>query len=282
MEQVLHAGEVRVWGTALNVVGMFWNYNEGDILPQTLEAASDKVDSLFIADDGSTDNSWEIIKQFADEHKDKVEHIQQKPDKSDKGQRQSLLEEMRKRYDDSTWVQIIESDVMVLDTNVKEAIRNHSVEGLAVSWQTLNAIRRSWDDVDTYPNWETPLLELMPYAHYMEYMLYTFRLLPELSYRQPYWRPWPTGFSKYTSKPVKVNRRTLDAPLLAHVGFRGPTHFYHKYKHMGERHTKYKDWILTSPETVKETVFFFNGVWNRCRFEMSRDGWISWRRGRKK
>ena len=71
-----------------HIVGMFWNKSEADLLLFTLERAIKAVDSLVIADDGSTDKSWDIIQSFSNAHKDKVEHIQQKPSKNDPAQRQ--------------------------------------------------------------------------------------------------------------------------------------------------------------------------------------------------
>lgn len=54
------------------IVGMFWNLNEQDLLPFTLPAALEKVDQLFIADDGSTDGSWEFIQDFQRLNKDNI------------------------------------------------------------------------------------------------------------------------------------------------------------------------------------------------------------------
>ena len=36
------------------IIGMMWNKNEGDILEEIIEAALSRVDTLFVADDGST------------------------------------------------------------------------------------------------------------------------------------------------------------------------------------------------------------------------------------
>jgi glycosyltransferase involved in cell wall biosynthesis len=264
---------------------MFWNYNEADILPYTLEAAMPHVDSLFIADDESTDASWAIIEAFKLRYPDKIEYVRRERKPGDKGQRQALLNEIRRRYKpEETWVQTIESDIMILDTDVRWAIENKSRHDVGVSWQLLNAIRKEWpSDIDAYPDWPHPIQLVMPYAHRMEHMLYTFRPLPDLKYDGYMWRPWPSGFGKYVKgQKLKVDERTEDAPLLAHYGYRGPTHFYQKYKKHGSHHPRYKDWDLTSVETIKKTVPFFNGKWNRCRWEMSREGWIKWRRGRKK
>lgn len=257
------------------IVGMMWNKNEGDILAHTIADAVGKVDSLFIADDGSTDNSWDIILSAQKSFKN-IEYIQQAPNKNDPGQRTVLLNEIRRRYKpENTWVQVIESDIMVLDTEVRTAIIDHAVDDLGVTWQLLNAARKSgeWDAWDTYPNWNVSIKEVMPYAHWIEHMLYTFRPLPGLYYDQDTWRPWPKGFANYVKNPpLKRNKKSPNSPLLAHYGYRGPTHFKCKY---GNKHfNKYPSWDLTSVQTIKDTVYFFNGMWNNSLLvPMSRDGW---------
>jgi glycosyltransferase involved in cell wall biosynthesis len=257
------------------IVGVMWNKNEGDILEEIIEAALPHVDSLFIADDGSKDSSWSTIQYLAGV-KDKIEHTQQAPNPGDPAQRQALLDEIRRRYKpEDTWVQVIESDIMLLDTNVREAIKNHAdSHNLAVSWQCLNGVRKvgTWKGEDTYPNWNKSITEVLPYAHWMEVMTYTFRPLPKLHYTMR-WRPWPSGWSHYSNDKVKNARKSPDSPLLAHYGYRGPTHFHKKYKHMGDYHTKYKNWHLTSPGAIEESVPFFNGKWNGNPFPMSREGW---------
>ncbi len=260
------------------IVGMMWNKNEGDIVEQIIEAALPHVDSLFIADDGSTDNSWSTIQHLKGIHPDKIEHAQQSPSPHDPGQRQSLLNEIRRRYKpEDTWVQVIESDIMILDTDINYSIKHYTDKhNLAVTWQALNAVRDpgTWDEVDTYPKWNQPITELMPRAHFMECMVYTFRPLPGLYYT-PNWRPWPKGWTKYTTDPVERPGRRRDSPLLAHYGYRGPTHFLKKYQKMGAHHKRYLNWKLADRAAVLETVDFFNGNWNNPRktMDMSREGW---------
>ena len=268
-----------------HIVGMMFNHNEGDILEEIITKAIRNVDSLFIADDGSNDRSWAIIDYLSKKHKDRIEYTA-KRDRNlrDKGQRQHLLDTIRERYKaENTWVQIIESDIIILDTDIKSAIREHSVHDLAMSWMCINAARKygTWKEVDTYPNWDMPMTELMPYAHWMEFMLYTFRPLPRLHYAD-HWRPWPSGFSAYTDKQVKGSYgRKPSAPLLLHVGYRGPSHFHKKYvgKWANDKHPKYP-WDVSSAKAVEDTCFFFNGQWNNNElFEASRKGWSAWRRG---
>jgi hypothetical protein len=83
---------------------------------------------------------------------------------------------------------------------------------------------------------------------------------------------------------MKVPVRGKGAPILAHYGYRGPTHFHKKYHPgMGDFHSRYTDWDLRSPESVEKTCFFFNGTWNGTLHPMSREGWESrseWKRKR--
>ena len=265
-----------------HIVGMMFSHNEGDILEETMSSALNQVDSLFFADDGSTDNSWDVIEPYKS-----LCEVAVKRDRTpkDKGQRQFLLDEIRKRYKpEDTWVQIIESDIFILDTDIKEAIKKHAVHDLAMSWMCLNAARPKggWTgEIDSYPNWEIPMRTLMPGMHWMEFMLYTFRPLPGLIYdSQNAWRPWPSGFGQYADgKQVKgAYGRKPDAPLLLHVGYRGPRHFCQKYKGRwpGDKHPKY-GWDVSSVDKVRETCFFFNGTWNKRLMEASRAGWVRYR-----
>jgi len=272
-----------------NIVGMFWNKDEGDILWETMTDAIRHVDSLFIADDGSTDGSKDLINDFAAQNKDKVEYVYTGPrnDPRDTGNRQHLLTEIQKRYKgENTWVQIIESDIMILDTDIRVALEEWGSEDIGMSWHLINAARRpgEWAGVsEQYPNWEAPIVELMPLGHWIEVMMYTFRPMPKVCYNFDRWRPWPQGLSYYTdNRPIEIRRRGLSAPLLAHYGYRGPLHWYEKWRRAGKTSSrKYPKWNYSSPEKVEETVYFFNGAWNGegSLFPMSREGWIAWRKG---
>ena len=266
---------------AEHVVGMMWNKNEGDLLPDTIASALQNVDTLVIADDGSTDNSWDVIQSFAAHHKDQIEHIQRKPNRADKGQRQSLLTVIQQRYrPEDTWVQILESDIMILETDIRRALKERS-DGVKMTWQLLNASPapgQDWEDLDEYPNWSRPIQEIMTHAHRLELMPYTFRPFKELKYESLSWRPWPQGFSRVSKSKKELNNYT---PLLAHYGYRGPTHFYEKYKSCGARHPRYAAWDISSLESVKRTVYFFNNTWSQHAFPMSRYGWMN-RKGRGK
>ena len=136
------------------IVGLMFNKNEGDILQEIIEAALPHVNSIMIADDGSMDKSWDIIQSIQNKHKDKVEHIQRNPNTVDKGQKQSLLDKIQQRYrPENTLVQIIESDIMIVDTDIRKAFKERS-NGVYLNWILLNAARegkRGWEGADDYP-----------------------------------------------------------------------------------------------------------------------------------
>ena len=267
----------------MNIVGIMWARNEGDLIGEVIDDAVRQVDTLMIADDGSTDDTWSIIQEKRDQYRDRIEHIRQRPDVKDKGQRQALLDEVRKRYrHEDTWVQVIEGDTILLDTSVRDHVSSCTTQ-IALSWQMLNAARRpgTWREVDEYPRWKRPLRSVMPLAHRMEVVLYTFRPLPKLVFASEPWRPWPSGWSHYMQGPLKKDERLPTSPLVLHIGYRGPRHFWEKYHRIGSRHPKYSSWDLTSPETVEQTVSFFNGQWNRRLFPASREGWTQWLKSRR-
>lgn len=269
-----------------HVVGMMWLKNEGDIIEEIIADALKKVDSLFVYDDGSTDRSWDIVKSFGS----RLEYATTKSLAIPRELniiphlwgRNHLLAQIKKRYKpEDTWVQIIEGDMMLLDTDVRQAIKDHACNDIAVFWQTLNAVRPNWEGRDEYPHWSEPITKVMSHGHWIELMLYTFRPLPGIEYEEGDGKPWPRGFSAYNLKERK--RKKVDSPLLAHYGYRGPTHFMDKYyKGLKKTHPKYHDWHINSPEAILKTVPFFNGLWNRSvdTFEMSREGWTQWLTGR--
>jgi hypothetical protein len=245
-----------------------------DIISEIIENALPHVDSLFIADDGSDDGTWDKIMGAKFSHPSKIEHVQQEPSPDDRSQRESLIAKIRERYRwEDTWVQVIEGDMMILDTDIPKALEEHAVHDLAMSWQMMNAVRLpgTWDKVDTWPNWTAPIKEIMGHGHWMEVMTYTYRPHPELYFCPNRWRPWPMGWSRIVQGQVKTTRRKSSSPLLAHYGYRGPTHFYHKYKGIPNR--KHPDWDNSSMEAIEKTVPYFNGTWNGGAIEMSRKGY---------
>lgn len=268
------------------IVGVMWNRNEGDLLPHTIPMALKAVDCLMIVDDDSDDNSWDIIKSFDK----KLEYSVRRSDKIDDTPysetvfaRQHLLDEVRKRFGTKdVWVQVIESDSAVLDTDIHDAIQRCAIDDISVKWHMINACRREWCpkyNLPRIPN-EISLYDFYDSAHWMEQVTYTFRPLSELLYTERV-TPWPQGFSHYSKSNFSPKLiKSEDSPLIAHWGWRSPIYHYSRVKKAGRTlYPKYPSWDLSSPETIKNTVPFFNGEYNNSdlTFEpISRKGWQSW------
>ena len=242
-----------------------------------------------IADDDSTDNSWDVIQSFEKQLEYKfrrADKISGSPHAPRVFSKQHLLEEVRRRFGTKdVWVQIIESDTALLDTDPREAIARWAVDDLSVRWHMVNAVRREWTpeyDLPTVPD-NIPLHEYFNAAYWMEQISsYTFRPLPELVYTDR-GVPWPSGFSHYLSIPHPPLRlpKHPDSPLILHYGFRSPTFYYNKMRDVlngGCVSKRYPAWDFSSPESVRRTVPFYSGEFNdkhNYTFEpVSREGWI--------
>jgi len=254
------------------IVGMMWNKNEGDILPFTIAKALEVVDYLVMADDGSTDNSLAVMQSFKGHPK--VLHIENA--KSGTEKKKTLLNIIRSKFSpDNTLVQVIESDITVLDTDIRACWAKYSNNNAAMSWHLINATDPNmWiTEEKCYPIWELPIDQKMSNGHWMEVLShYTFRPLPGVEFIDDS-RPWPRGLGTYIQ--VDGIRCTSDAPLLAHWGYRGPSHWFTKYsKGPGSVHRKH-NWKIGSVEECRENVPFFNGIWNvkRDQFPLNREGW---------
>lgn len=257
------------------IVGMMYCRNEADVLPLTIEDALKKVDSLFISDDGSSDKSWDIIKYYKANYP-KIEHIQQKPNPKDQGQRQALLDEIRRRYKpEDTWVQLIDADMVLHTDNLAETIRANASENILVRWDIMNAVRLNWDGVyQFYPNWPDTLPHIMPMFCFLESVPYSFRPFPDLFYTED-WKPWPKGFQKHF-KEVPVKPDFLNPPIILHYGYRGPAHVFAK---MGGRPVDKYGQCYDSVETIKATFRCFSGKTNNSTncFTDVRQAWVEQR-----
>ena len=264
-----------------SIVGILWNKNEGDILEEVILKALPKVDSLLCADDGSDDNSWEIMQSLHKKYPDKIEHIQRNPTKQDPAQRQALLNQVRKRYKpEDTWVHVIESDLIIIDTDIREALKKYAHENCMMNWFLFNGIRDNWDGIDTYPNWDMSIQEILYKGHYMEQGPWTWRPLPKVSFNKDLWRPWPQGFSHYmtnSSMRAEFYKKLSndDIPIMGHYGYRGPTHIYNKFSSKGiKKHSKYKTWNFESVASTAATLPYFDGTYAKGSFILSRQGYI--------
>ena len=250
----------------VKIVGTMWNRDEGDILEETLLAARGHVDELLVVDNGSMDNSWDIIRK----HKDKLAYHR----RIESGNiRQHILKKAVKMFGHDIWIQVCESDMMILDTDIRTAIEKSRYENFVV-WTMVNATRKDWTSWDQWPNWSRPITEVMDYGYVFEQTMYTFRPLPGVNFTNA-WRPYPVnGWPSDSGIPPrlfrnlerKVSRAKDNAPLLAHFNYRGPAHF--KKKARGSYRDQEARWLGHHAMFQNEEEELFH---------LSRKGWIEGR-----
>ena len=257
------------------VVGILWNRNEGDILEEIISKARPLVDHLLVADDASTDNSWDIIRAKKSEL-DYISRYGETPGSKlyhkSVWQRQSLLEKAIEMFGRDIWIQVIESDLISIETNIKEQIElgTHTY-GIAVWWITIEAVRKEWTEEDEkYPNWDKSIQEVMPYGFILEKAPYTWRPLPDIHFSGKNRSPIPRGLAKYgqLSGEWRVRRRhcNVDTPLWGHYNIRGKKHFEDKYAGMDKtRKSVQKRYLcaFTIPKDIPEALF-----------DLNRESWI--------
>jgi len=267
----------------VNLIGITWCRNEADLLPFTLPAAIKAVDKLLIIDDDSTDNSYDIIKAHAKDLEYYTTRSDLQMQKPGKDSRQHLLDEVIRRFGQKdTWVQVIESDTIVMETDIKAKIEQYKVDDLSCQWHLLNACRKEWnEDYKVLPFFtaDRSPWEQLPYFHWMERMAYSFRALDKLHYTERR-TPWPQGFSHYTTSGKIRKTKNHDSPLVMHYGFRNPAFYFKKMEALGRLTggSKNPTWRFGSVEEVRDTVPFFNGAWNGTpdSFPGTRQGWCDW------
>jgi hypothetical protein len=256
------------------IVGIMWNKNEGDILNESISKALPLVDHLLLSDDLSSDNSWDIIRN----RKSELTYISRYGETSgskkyDKSvwQRQSLLDKAVELFGRNIWIQVIESDLMAIDTNIREQVETKTyVHGIALWWITCEAIRKEWTEKDEkYPNWDKSIQEVMPYGFILEKAAYTWRPYDGVYFTNK-WSPVPRGLDKHG--PVlggewRVRRFNCkpDTPLWGHYNVRGKKHFNAKYKGV--------DMTRKSVLKRKLCAFEIPHIHPERVFPLTREGW---------
>jgi len=238
---------------ALKVIGIMWNLNDGDILDEIIQNALSKVDELLVVDDGSIDNSWDIISNY----KSRLAYCCKFGDKGSnpknyqKGlwHRQHAMDRAKEIFGRDVWIQVIEGDMMIMDTNVRSLV-NES-KAAALNWIMCSACNRDWpEEIDNlYPNWGKSIREIMPDGYVDEVYPATFRPLDgvQFTYKNNKRSQWPSGLdlhgfqycNPYTFKRPKNNPHiNSNSPLLAHYGYRGTKMYREKIARLGIDYAK--------------------------------------------
>ena len=257
------------------IIGIMWNHNEGDILEETLTKALPLVDHLLVADDDSDDNSWDIIRSHSSElaYFNRYSESDKELAKSH-WQRQHLLNKAVQMFGRDIWIQVIESDLIAIDTDVREQVETRTnLHGAGIWWCNLEAVRREWRPEDEmYPNWDKPIQEVMPWCHILEKAAYTWRPYPDIYFPER-WQPHPCGLDKYGGLDGEwhVRRKHVNetTPLWGHFNVRGRKHFEKKYANVPDNSrnkAKREMMAFTLPQDPK---------YDACMFKLNRESWIN-------
>jgi len=207
------------------IIGMMCVKDEEDLLPEVYPHVKELVDELYVYDDGSIDNTWDIVKDadYAIRKQDDVNRPSiHRPNYH------RLLEKIKERHDiekDDVWVVITMGDRFFLNKTprqiVAEASGFQSVEGIQLDF--LRHRLDPWTEHnDTYPNWTESLRYLCRWVRLDERCIVAYKVTKDCSYRQSKY-PWPKTIGipqyEYNSMNKKIS---LNMPFLEHQGRRSP------------------------------------------------------------
>lgn len=241
------------------IIGLMWNKSEGDILNETLSSALPMVDDLLVADHMSSDNSWDIIQ----ERRSEFAFISQ----SSHDPRQLLLDKAVEMYGRNIWIQIIESYMINVDTDVRAEIDSRALfNGEVLWWVYVEAFRLNWGPEDElFPNWDKSITEVMPLGMILEQCPLTFRPHSDVRFTDR-WRPWPAGLNGYMEKEQGLFSKKAwwrkQTPLFGHYNIRGHKHY------------SFKQLDKTVADSRRFMAFDAAKTHPGRVFPLSREGWI--------
>jgi len=208
----------------VKIIGIMCVKDEADLLPQVYQHVRGLVDHIYAYDDGSQDNTWDLIKNS--------DYAIRKVD--DKNRQNimrphyhHLLQKIQKDFGkEEAWVVITMGDRFFLNKKprqiVEEAKGFDCVEGLQ-----LDFVRHRLDpwteENDPYPDLSN-IRQLCRWFRYDERMVIAFRLQPHLTYDKSKY-PWPRGLAngkvQYGAAEMK-DMISLAMPYVEHQGRRTP------------------------------------------------------------
>lgn len=234
-------------------VGMMCVKDEADLLPLVYPHIINLVDYLYVYDDFSQDNTWELVK-----HADYAIRAVDDAGRLDipRPNYHHLLEKIREDFKgEDVWVFITMGDRFFLNKTPSQIVENanncDAVWGVQVDF-----IRPHWDPW-TIDNVDDDIKTVCTYPVPSECCVVAYKLQPHISYLQARY-PWPKGLGKIQYKEEGLHK---NLPWLAHYGRRGPKQHMWRYN-SGSRPVslKYKDfWDMSTIESTIRTVPFFNG-----------------------
>jgi hypothetical protein len=239
------------------IVGMMCVKDEADLLPQVLPHVRGLVDHLYVYEDGSQDNTWDLVK---DEHYVMRRQDDRARTNHNRGNYHHLLEKIKKDFKgEEVWAIITMGDRFYLNKTprqiVEEAGKFDAVEGVQLDF--LRHRLDPWtEENDPYPDF-SDIRTLCRWFKFDERCIVAYKVTPELSYRDAKY-PWPRGIKEVQYKHRAMGGLlSMDMPYLEHQGRRSPKAAIARYQNGSRVQSKKYNYDLSSYERAVETMACF-------------------------
>jgi hypothetical protein len=234
--------------------------DEADLLPEVYPHIRGLVDALYVYDDGSRDDTWDIVKDadYAIQRERDVDRpVMPRPNYH------HLLEKIKEDYDvdnEEVWAVITMGDRFFLNKTPRQIVEDARAGGYdAVEGVQLDFLRHRMDpwteDNDTWPEYDPPLRHQCRWFRVDERCIVAFKVTKELSYMEAKY-PWPKGIKnvQYAASAME-DSLSLDIPYLEHQGRRSPKAAMWRYG-SGSRPIgkKYQHWDLSTFESTSQAL----------------------------
>tara|TARA_R110000751_G_C13728229_1_gene476237 strand:- start:393 stop:1262 length:870 start_codon:yes stop_codon:yes gene_type:complete len=209
----------------VKIIGLMVAKNEADLLPSVLDTALPQVDHMFAVDDGSWDNTYEILRSRCDEV---TKSSDIPPGYHGYYTRDYLYQQVQAKFPDA-WVVSYDADYYFLNSP-REICNRLDKEGYDRDWGIVLNLNRHpnepWGELDTYPNWPCDIRHLTQWALMGEHRCFMYKVAPHISYANSRF-PWPKGYKN----PYHFNKFEVpyNATVIEHPGKRSPRYSAWKY-----------------------------------------------------
>ena len=228
------------------VIGLMCVKDDADLLPQVLPHVKERVDYLYAYDDGSTDGSGEMLKEYADyfislaDDTARIDHH--------RGNYHHLLEKIKEDFkgQDDVWIVLTMGDRFYPQKSPRQIVEETAAAGYdSVQGVQLDFLRHRVDpwteENDPFPDM-SDIRQICRWYRFDERCVVAYKLVEGLSYRKAKY-PWPRGLNADKlrfAKQTLGGKLSVDMPFLEHQGRRSPKFCVWRYGESGSRYVSRK------------------------------------------